>query len=548
MTQRTLVVPGGRVVLDTSAQVLSLHLDEEPGSHVPSDTRPRPAPSPALFTSCAVLAHKAKQVDDGVRAAVELLLQRGAGKTPGRRLLLAQIAGRLAAARPAPQGEAVEVLLAACRLGGIEATARGALGGAVARRIARFHAEPRRSKPLGFYTWSDELTRAFHQDRLLAEELRSRASVRTLAEILHGDPKIEAAYRAHLSLNRALAGPFKRKSLRHALSCLAGRPDRAFPRAPSFFPPSDSPEAAVVRELARAGIAAKTLDVLVRQVKAGRVSLAPGARPSWRSLQVWALEALLSLPEGGRIVASRGYEEHLEALFEALLTLLRETHLKDLDEEEEEEEEEPDSRGLALVPPGLTLEPLASYYEREAGAYRFVRGVLEERLGRAVDDVPRARPWAPVTRSLREEITEMESIFLGAAEVARTETGAPAHPDRQADRRAFLAWRSTAAADPDVGADARAMVPISFDPDTGRMHVFAFLGWTQRPLTVSFSRPPRVVESPARVVFGSETHFVETPVIVEAWVNRLLDREELRSLCERRGTVERIVRAIVGKG
>jgi hypothetical protein len=90
------------------------------------------------------------------------------------------------------------------------------------------------------------------------------------------------------------------------------------------------------------------------------------------------------------------------------------------------------------------------------------------------------------------------------------------------------------------------MVPVSVDPRTSRTHVFAFLGWVRRPLGVWFSRPPKVVESPARVVFGGETHALDTPVVVEMWVDRLLDRDELRELCERHRTRGRIMRAIQG--
>lgn len=547
MAQRTLFIDGDPVVLDTTGQSLLLHLDGDP--RLLPDTRPTPAPSPAAFTSAAVLAHKAKQVDDGVRAAIEVLIQRGAGLTSGRRLLLALLAERLVEVRPAPQGDAVEVLLAACRVGGVEATARGALGDAVRERVRRFRGEPRRSKPLGIYTWSDELTHAFQQDRLLAEKLRSRDAVRALAEAIHGDPRLEAMYRTHLSLNRALAGPFRRRSLRHALSCLAGRPDRAFPRVPSFFPPSDSPESRVERALSSQGLSARTLDVLVAQVRAGRVSLQPGARASWRALQVWALEALLSLPEEGRIVASSGYRAHLDELFKALLTLVRETHIKDVEEEEEEEEsDQPGARGPVIVRPGITLEPVGTHYERMAGAYRFVRELCEARFGRAIDDVARMRPWAPVTRSLREDLVTMESLFLGAAEVARVETGARGRPDRSDHRRAFLSWRKAAATDPDLGADARTMVPLSFDRGTGEMHVCVFLGWTQQTLSVSFSRPPRVVKSPSRVVFEGEAHALDTPVVVEARVDRLLDRDELRTLCARHRTVTRIARALEGAG
>lgn len=307
-----------------------------------------------------------------------------------------------------------------------------------------------------------------------------------------------------------------------------------------------------------AGAGADILDVLVRAVKSGAVDLAPPPRPSWKDLQLWSLDSLLRpdlTPEAPRLRMGPGYRAHLDELFKAALALTRETHIKQEDEEEEcEDADDSAPEALVVVTPDLAVEPLATLYARMADARRFALDLLDATFGRALDATTREHPWAKPTRSLREELVELESLLRGAAEASRRALGL--EPDASATRHVarFDAWRCGRGRDPDLGEDARMMVPVSFDPATGRTRVWALLGWATTLAQVHFAVPPRARAERTdargggapRVRFAFEAQQVEldAPVVVEAHVKRRLDRDAFRRLCDRHRSVEGVVRAL----
>jgi hypothetical protein len=546
--ERTIFYGAARVTLDLTTQVIALDVPEYVDARrAPPPDAPRPSPGGGGFVSAALLTHKLKQVDDGVRAAVELLLQRGAGRLPARRLLLARLADRLARAAPPARGDAVEVVLAACRLGGVEATVPPGLRRAVDARVREHLAQPHRSRPVGFYSWSPELARAFQQDRMLQTRLADPAAIAAVARAIGDDPALRATYRAHGRLDRRLAG---RRVLRDLTGAIAPRAGRAPPAHPALFPASGSVE----QRLARARVP-DVFAALIAGVRDATIDLRPPPRPSWKDLQVWALEPLLRpdlAPEAPRLRLSASYRGHLDALFRASLALVRETHIKQEDVEEECEEDEGGALSLGLAP-GLTVEPLATRYARAAEAQRFLRGLLDEHFGGALDRVARERPWSPPTRSLREELVDIESLLRGAAETSRRELGISPDPGAAGDVAAFAAWSANRARDPDVGADARMMVPVSHDLASGLTRVWAFLGWESTAIEARFATPPLARVDAAKgsgrapkvhVYFTEETHAADTPVVVELWVREVLDRDAFRRLCDRHRTAARIARAL----
>ncbi|MEZ4411077.1 MAG: hypothetical protein R3A52_32040 [Polyangiales bacterium] len=532
MATRVIDRGGRRVTLDLSAQVL--HLEVEAPLDLGDRVAPSPAPLDDGMLSASVIAHKCKQVDDGVLAAVVGLTQRGAGKVPSRRLFLARLARALAESTPTPSGPAVASVFAACRLGSIEASVPRALRGAVDALLR----DPR-TKPVGVYTWTRELSLAYQQDKALQVATDDRDSLESVARAIHGDPWLRRAYTQHCSLDRRLGARRRFRSLRSALGVLDGRSDRAFPREAAIFPPGWSREGQHVAS--DRGIHA--LDAMLADLRSGAYDLTPPRVASWKQLQLWSLETL-ALPERAeesrRLSLGAGYRDRLDELFKALIATLRETHAKDDHEEEECEPDEPDD---LCVSPSLTVEPLATQYARRAESYRFLRELLDERFGRAIDDTARASPDGAGTRSLREELSAMESILRGASEMSRRELGMERDPSREGDVRAFGAWRRSLARDPDVGADARVMAPVSYDPGTGTARVWALLGWTTQTLAVSYARPPRVVDT-AEVRFDAQRARVAVPIVVEGRVKERMDREAFRAWCDQRRTLGRMRRGL----
>jgi hypothetical protein len=141
---RDLAGPGWHIRLDLAPQVLSLSMFEE--TILRGGERPLVATCPATgFVSASMLAVKAKLFDDGLYAAAEIAAQ--SGKATLLRALI-DVAPRIRAA---------------AWLGGLDTP----LSPEARRLTNAFLADDLASKPLGFYTWSDQLSRIFQQDRLL---------------------------------------------------------------------------------------------------------------------------------------------------------------------------------------------------------------------------------------------------------------------------------------------------------------------------------------------------------------------------------------------
>src|SRR5579864_2377174 len=158
---REVVDKGYRVELDLTGQVLAIAIPEE--RHFGTQSGREEAPiSPTLpglgaqsFVSASMLSMKAKQFDDGLYAAVDLAAQQGAGLLAGKTFLLRSLAQDLAghgASQP------VAVLFGACRLGQIPVRVPDSIKGSVESSVSEFLADSVRSKPIGFYTWSKELS------------------------------------------------------------------------------------------------------------------------------------------------------------------------------------------------------------------------------------------------------------------------------------------------------------------------------------------------------------------------------------------------------
>lgn len=487
--------PRHHVELDLTPQVLALSIPVERTWDERGEELSPVCDNRAGFVSASMLAIKAKLFDDGLYAAVELAAQRGAGGFAGKAGLLAQLV------RHAP------AVAAAASLGGQDV----ALDDAAREIRDTFLANELKSKPLGFYTWSDELRRIFQQDRLLQEPLEDdRAAV--LAAALRADPVASRTYASYLELVAKLTNPLA-----------SDKPDLRKPDGAYFFPPSRAHESDLMKKLFGMKPIPEGFELaaeMILRIRDGSLKLEPTADSGWYDWQTWALEPLLLLekmPEGKRLKSDVRYREQLDELFKAILALTRETHVKQLEMLEMGAafpggEPQP----IVWVAPELSLEPVVSYYERRAQGYDFVQRVLESTFGDAL---------------ALDELVEIASVFRGAAAVAAEELGMRAASER--DAIAFRAW--SAKHDPKLHNDVRMMVPVFFDIGRGKTKVWMVLGWSTRDLHVDFATPPlaRVKEGRVEVRFQAARRSIAYPVFAEAYVTRLLDRDEFRAHCSR---------------
>jgi hypothetical protein len=558
---------GFRVRLDLGPQVLGVDVLEDRGFGQESGSA-ESSISPTLtgleggIVSGSMLAQKAKQFDDGLYAATELAAQSGAGSFAGKAALLGEVARRATSNsdRPIP-GNAVTTLLAACRLGKVRADEPPSIARQVDAAEREFLATPLRSKPLGFYTWTPELSRIYRQDRMLQTELEGSAGIARVAEALAASPGARATYESYLALVDRLTNPHgSLGDLRPALRAVeAGRPGEVTEKGVAVFPASRSHEADLVMKLygnrpIPEGFS--LVDEMVRRIRAGRLDLKPTAGSGWYDHQTWALEPLVipeKMPEAARLRLGEPYRKQLVELFKGVLALTRETHVKQL-EIPAPAEAPPSSKPpvTIYIGPELSAEPLVSYYRRRAESYEFIRKALLATFGReGLESMRRLSATGPVSTSLASELESMRALFSGASESAARQLGMPTNPSLDADVAAFREWARTAQADADVGRDARMMVPIFYDQARRKTKAWAFLGWSARPAVVSFAVEPSVEvfrdgrkvegKDAPRVVLVSSFPSLAYPVTAEVYVDELLDRDQFRRLCDRYKTRKAIL-------
>jgi hypothetical protein len=582
---RTVTGDGFKVELDLSSQVLAVEAPIDLDFDFERDVEPKPAAAPLSATlgpsdstalvSASVLAQKAKIFDDGLYAAVEVATQDGAGRHAGKAALLASLGHALAGADPSVAGTAQKLLLGAARLGHVPVKGvPPAVEAHVQQAIEDFLAKEVRSKPIGFYTWSRQLGDIFQQDRMLQGEFQQdrmppgkidAASIKAVASALRADPSARATYEAHLRFVSRLTNPFAIPDLRGFLeACDRGDADGAEEDI-RFFPPSVAHETEIIKKLFSIEPLPESfvlVDEMIRRIRSRELNLEPGAESGWYDYQTWALEALVipeRMPEGDRLYLDEEYRKLLLDLFKGLLTLTRETHIKQL--------EIPCASGAMRgrevyidIAPALSAEPLVTFYLRRALGYRYIRSVLEDTFGsQELEGLHRLTEAGPAQMSLAEELSGIETLFLGAhVSVSRelglapdTAMGSDTSTSEAAER--FVAWARELKSDPDLNLDLRAMVPVFYDVVRRKPKVWAFLGWSRRPITVSFARPPqatirdlngRLLYDHTPIRWGALHADLQYPVTAELYVDRILNRDEFRKVCDSCGTRSEILRRL----
>ncbi|MDB5334478.1 MAG: hypothetical protein JWN70_97 [Planctomycetaceae bacterium] len=518
------------------------------------------------FASAAILTQKAKQFDDGLMATVQLAAQKGHGQFTGKAVFLERLSQRLSGEKSA------QVVQAACILGKVPVQIPTADKRAVDALVAEFLAEPTRSKPIAFYTWSGSLSSLFQQDRMLQTELPTRPETAALviARALQGDAPGRQAYEAYLTLQSRLTNPPVSPDLRPLLAELdAGRTPQVA-KGTRIFPAAYSHEVDLLKQMFPDGMyppGFQIMEELVKRVKSGRLDLTPRPDSGWYDQQIWSLEPYVRprfMPEGSHWTANEEYLEHLTKLFKGAWALARETHIKDLEVGMVGDfgpGPEPKPKIKVYVEPQLSAEPVATSYLRRALGYRFVRNLLTDQFGvEGLTQMHRLTATGPVSMNLSEELRQMEGLFhgayvtvtrqLGVMEKNELPVGSDAGPE--ADAATYLAWAANLLRDPDLITDTRMMVPVYYDPVRRQTKVWAVLGWTTQTVSVRFLQKPAVSVydktgnqlNPERleITYSGNAYAIATPVFQELMVSKLLNRDEFRLHCDAYETTAAIVK------
>lgn len=556
--------------LDLASQCLKIDIIEECeymiGEHPVIDSKElyptlRDVDDSSLFVSIGLTGVKAKAVDDSIYATVELLCQQGKGPFIGKIKLLSRLLQMLKSGSTETTEEAV-LLQAALELAGLSFDDKSlplkqrAISIRSKKKRRDFLKDESRSKPIGFYTWSEKLENIFLQDRLLQDKL-SREEAGKVAEKLVRDSWLKQQYKAYLTFVSGVTNPLSQPSILEYES----------PEHDKFriFPPSDSHEFRLIESMFGGSSVPEGFDLfdeIIKRLRKGTLSLKPAAASGWYDYQLYSYEPFILLEssrESQKLKWGRLYRDYLEELFRSLYSLTRETHIKQLD------------MGVAGGPPpmiklevspDLTVEPLPEHYLRRAESYGFIKKQLLNFFGE--DTLLEQRLYKPEAEeseesiSLLKAIQEQESLFYGLYELSCREIGLEPNEDergeneRRSDRANAKNWINNIRNDRDLSRDMRCMVPLFYDTERDKHKVSVVIGFYYREMSVSYESYPQIKVSEygkdaaakVKVECYGEIKKLYYPVTKEIYVKKLLNREELRALCDEYKSEKEIVKAL----
>lgn len=516
-----------------------------------------------VLPSVNLIGGKAKQFDDGLYAALDLHMAANTedGIADIKRLVR-QLMSELN-----PTGDAYAWMIAALEAGRMlspdEFNRRPAK---TDEFLAAFRRSPA-SKPVGFYTWNEDLARVFTFLRFLQQPYHTREGVpQVLANALKRNGSCREQYSRMIEFYSKLTNPMDGLNLLALLDAGNEGKDLREIAAPDmqptvhFLPYSDAPENALFERLYPMGVpaGAELMRDLVTAIRTGKLDLTPGDDSGWYDYQLHALEALLlpeKNPEAPKLMLTRKYKLRLLEAFKAQVTKHRETHIRQIAA----------ANGAAAAPmppdddlaPRLRLEPNPTYYLRYARAYSFVQQLV---LATVADPngLNRLREGAVHRMPLGDELELMRLKFYGFYLLACEDIGlkpelrAGEITDEGYCKGLASEWLENWADDPDMAVDTRVIVPVYIGL-RGETRNWCTLGVRPIHLKARYARSPswrpwpKPGEAPAEwkqvggitplkvIVLGDE--FAEA----ELRPGRVLTRAELRDIADHNPTKEAIL-------
>lgn len=518
-----------------------------------------------FLPSANLIDGAAKPFDDGLCAALELAIFRGeVPGIPAAPMLVRTVFDKLAqdsAARP--------FLAVALELNGDSVPLSSVEREFADKFLREFQADQIRSKPIGFYTWTDELQRLWRFYRFLQQEFAERESriPRAIAQVLQDDQGLRQQYETLIGFFGRLTNPPDSLDLTAlmgnsiALDQLANEKGVAN-AAVSIFPSATSRENELFQRLFDLGVPQGTdlFITLIREIQNGKIDLQPGPNDGWYQYQVFALETLI-LPTRGeespKLMLTADYKRRLVEAFKALMTKRRETHSRLLEAAKNSAEAMPE-----VLRPRLRVEPCVTFYLRTARAYAFLENVLVASVGeQQLQQLHRLGEGGASTLPLLEELRQIRERFYGLYLVSCDDIGlrpaflADEPVDPPTAMAAALRWLDRLDSDPDLMNDTRVSIPIFDDRVHSETRLWATIGVRLARLDAKYARPPmlRSVDNPDGawekaddLELPSQEYLIpideHLEVILPGSVS--LTREELRKICDQYQTRDAMQKAL----
>ncbi len=556
-----------------------------------------------VIPSVQMVDHKIKVFGDKFYAAIEEYLQHTAEVLGGgKEAFLERVLSELLKANDvsAECAQALAYVAAGLRLGGGELPKLPEEADLLRQKLeVDFLSSPIKSKPIGFYTESDELRRIFQQDRFYQTCLKLPEAI-ALAKLMCDNPGLRKQYGIVLCVYARSTNPPSRfsvndvaeycdyfedaASLRKQMlqskkwEVLKERGAGREARVPciQFFPHSTSKENELFARIYNYSAelpAHNVMNRLIEAIRTGEIDLTPTDDSGWYDYQIHALETLL-VPEkgqeGNKLLLTKAYKKRLIEAFKTILTKKRELHLKQV--------ELIPTAGIALDPqyftisPDLHLEPMATYYVRTARGMRFVLNTLELLLGKtSLEEIV-----IESGQSLHSVGQKMAELYYGFYLQVCEDIGMKPEFLREemsssqilGAKREAAQWLEDCEKDLCYEKDVRYIVPALTNPNRTKVRYWMTIGvkllkvkaeYVRRPLVqILDAESNRVIQEIPRDTetggierthlkykFAPEEYYLPVEVFAEATGSaEPLTRSEFRKLCDRCKNKEEVVRAI----
>jgi hypothetical protein len=504
-----------------------------------------------VLPSVNMIDGKAKQFDDGLYAAIDRAYYLGHGEAmKGHLQTIRRIFDKVA--KPSP---AADYLAAGLSLSSqpVEASAK-------AKALAsRFLSKEVWSKPIGFYTWDKTLPECFRVLRFFSMPIQDQAIPIEIARVLRVDKALRDDYVKAYTFYARLTNPLIGRTPADLVDGPTIGPRDRF----TLFPPSNSRETELFERLFPNGLPpdAHMMRELIAAIRSGRVDLKPREQGGWKDYQVYALETLL-LPDRGleanKLLLTKSYKKRMLEAFEALMTKRRETHAR---QDPAAKSEAPGFEEITMLAPRLRVEPNPTYYLRTARSYAFLLDFLESTLGEpTLKSLRGLRDGGERELDLLAELNWMRDLFYGLAFLSAEDIGLELHlregekVDLVGAEQIAKAWVTKIGTDGDLAVDTRISVPVIYQKTTGQVRIWVTCGVRLTKLDARYVKPPSVRPRDGTGEWKpleSWQLYPSTSLIpvdefaeVEVKGGRVFTREELRAICDRFKTKEKIVEAL----
>ena len=555
-----------------------------------------------FLPSVQMVNAKCKQFDDGMYAALEKLMESGAGSSPPVKAefltgLFNKLLPYYMSDDPGGKSAARTAMIyvgAALYQGGMRSDFDLDIDAAI-KSI-----EP--DKPIGFFTWDKELEAIFKQDRILMNGIGRIGNTDDPAEsidhikagiliscVVNADATLRKQHGQIIDFYAHMTNPRRHPTVEDYIAIIGARTpvetamadealvDTIKKTVIKKYPQLDCPDFSLIpycfsREdyfVQRMGPLLnwnrQIMEQFIEAIRSGQIDLKPRKNSGWYDYQQYALETLVTTDksyESQKIEFSAKYKERLEEAFKSILTKQRETHIKNLGVKCESKEV-----GEGQVGPEFSVEPLATVYLRLARSYLFVEEYLGTSVGwSTLEPVKGLRENREVKMDLKQELEEMVRLMYGLHLLSCQELGlnpnlVAGELDPKDQERAMDAARYWIRdlPDADYTADTRVAVPISWDYASSSgayVHRYwATAGVRFKRLEYSYKTPPMIsgveydkagmtgdrigdIEIVPVVYYAPEDVFVEFETVTRD--RNPFDRKEFRELCNKYGSLEEL--------